>query len=516
MLHRLINCWREPRPLHQWGAGLAAVLALPPFFIWPVLPFSLGMLWNGLHQAKTHKRRFWHGWWWGFGHFMGGLYWFSYALLTDPVQFGWLIPFALTLIPAALAVYVALTGVVAFWFRPRGMQAVLLFSTVWVLFEWLRGVLFTGFPWNLTGYVLNGTLASMQLASLGGVWLMGFVAVFLSLLPWLTVHEGGWRRFKGAVLSLVVLLILMAGGWGRLANHPAILDGPVVRVVQANIEQKLKWTPEVRTQSVFEQARMSRTGHGEPPSQIPQIVVWPETAVPYVWSERFFLRPVLDSAVPPGGGMLMTGMIRETGADIYNSLLVLTKGAALATSYDKRHLVPFGEFVPLRHILPLVAMVYGGRDFSHGGGDAVIALPGYPPVRPLICYEAIFPSDVWNGKNPRPEWLVNITNDAWFGISTGPYQHVEAARLRALEQGVPLVRAANTGISAVVDPLGRVIRLIPLGVKGTITTPMPRSLLPGFYASHPYIIINILAMVALGMQCYVWRRKSKTPYRSKN
>ncbi|MBI1275119.1 apolipoprotein N-acyltransferase [bacterium] len=509
-LKNIIDRWRQPRGRDQWVAGALAVLALPPFFFWPVLPFSLGMLWNGVRQAVNRKQLFVQGWWWGFGYFMAGLYWFACALLTDAAQFGWLIPFALTIIPAVLAIYTGITCLLAGWFKPRGVAGTVCFAASWVLLEWLRGMLFTGFPWNLIGYSLSGTLATLQLASLGGVWGMGFAAVFLSLLPWLGSREEGWRKGKGLGTALAVLALLMAGGQARLAQHPLKQDGPVVRIVQPNIQQHMKWSPEMRAKAVFEQMRMSRMGENEQPSHIPRLVVWPETAVPYIWSEGFFLRPVLAQAVPPNGGALLTGIIREAHEDLYNAMLVLKQDARLEGSYEKRHLVPFGEFVPFRNILPLVAMVYGGKDFSRGEGGAVLTLPGIPPVRPLICYEAIFPEDIWDGQGTRPEWLVNITNDAWFGDSTGPHQHFEAARLRAVEQGVPLVRAANTGISAVVDGNGRIVRMLSIGVKGTITESMPAMLEAPLYARHSYLIINLIVILLTGSLCYLYRADLKT------
>jgi len=461
--------WR--RFLVLFVAGGLAALAMPPFFIWPLLGFSVPFLFMSCMRAASGKQAALSGWGWAFGYFVVGLYWIANALLTDPEKFGWLIPFAVAGLPAVFALYYALAGWMMWKLRhwPLGLQ-MLGCVAVLTLVEWLRGWVLTGFPWNAPGYAINVSTETLQLAAWGGLWGATAAVIGLSLLPMLAWRQRCWW-------PLVLLIGLLGGGYGAgyawLNNHPTrYVEGVTLRLVQANIQQEYKWQAGAREQAVFDHVKLSTS------TSLDHIdaVIWPETAIPFFLDKTFRYGEWVRQATPPHG-VLLTGAMRvgrPSSADavplFYNSLFAL-RLAGEEAHYDKRHLVPFGEFVPLRDYVPMVSIVYGGHDFSRGEGSPIISVAGLPPMRPLICYEAIFPQEVAIGE--KAEWLLNLTNDAWFGLSPGPYQHFEAARMRAVELGKPMVRVANTGISGVVDPHGRVLHQTALGEATVIDVPLP-------------------------------------------
>jgi apolipoprotein N-acyltransferase len=275
---------------------------------------------------------------------------------------------------------------------------------------------------------------------------------------------------------LLLPVLVWGGGSLRLAAAPAlgadVVDGVVLRLVQPSIDQASKWKTELRRAHVARQMRLSAA----PGAAAPSHLIWAETAVPFLLAREPELRARIAGIVPEGG-LLLTGAPRAgaAGADprLWNSLHALDAEGEIVGTYDKAHLVPFGEYTPLRPLLGLAKLTAGSVDFSPGPGRVALALPGLPPFSPLICYEAIFPGRVV-GSGARPQWLLNLTNDAWFGTSSGPYQHFASARTRAVEEGLPLVRVANNGISAVVDAYGRIVGRLGLNEIGTLDAALPR------------------------------------------
>lgn len=465
---RWTSGWR--RSALAFTLGVCATAALPPFFLFPMLiPAFAGLLWL-VANAPSGRRAAWDGWWWGLGHFTTGLYWFCIALLTDPEKFAWLIPFTLIGLNGLFALFPAFATFIFYRLRTRGLMVPLMFAVIWTLVEYLRGHILTGFPWNLAGYAFAITDASAQGAAYIGAYGLTFVAVLAACAPAL------WRAPRGRAFTLACWFgigLMTAGGAWRLSHAQVdFVEGVKLRLVQANIAQHHKWDPARQMQAIDTYIRLSRApGYNDITH-----IIWPETAVPFVLDSGSPLLPLLRNVAPPQGALL-TGTLRSEGEgedwQIWNSMIAITRGQGIATSYDKHHLVPFGEFVPLRGLLPVEKITPGQKDFSRGPGPATLTLPGAPPVSPLICYEVIFPGEVIARSAP-PEWMLNITNDAWFGNSTGPYQHFHMARMRAIEEGIPLVRAANTGISAVIDSYGRTVAVLPLGVQGYLDSPLPR------------------------------------------
>lgn len=489
--------------------GLAAT-AFPPLYALPLFAVGLsGLVW--LIESGSARRAAFSGWLFGIGHFGVGLHWVAYALLTDPARYGWMVPFAVTGLAAGLALFTALAAFLARWLAPRGGAAsVLALGAGWALAEWLRGHVLTGFPWILAAHVWSFDPAPLQVAALVGPYGLSLFTVWIAAAPALL---GGVARRddraalgKGAALgaALALLSAIWIGGALRLAAaDEAFVPEARLRIVQPNIAQIHKWRADLRESLFQRHLEMSR---GAAALGITHIV-WPETATPFALGDAPERRLVMSTVVPPGGA-LITGTLRIEGRGaafrIWNALQAIDASGRIVASYDKAHLVPFGEYMPFRRWLGFAKITPGSTDFSAGPGPQTLRFPNLPPASPLICYEAIFPGAVVD-RGRRPAWLLNVTNDAWFGLSPGPYQHLAAARMRTIEEGLPLVRAANTGISAVVDPYGRVLGRLPLGEAGVLDSRLPQALAqPPPYAKlgdAPFALAVGLAMGVAG-----WRR----------
>ncbi len=433
-----------------------------------------------LDSAPTRKRMFWDGWWWGWGFYMTGLYWFCIALLTDPEKFGWLIPPCLFGLNAIIAIYPAIACLIMSYLRIRGLTKILVFTIVWTVVEYARGHLFTGFPWNLPGYAFGFSDASLQLASIAGAYGLTWFSVLLGTSP---VALG--VKKKGAIYAGVLWAIFLLGtiwGGGRLHQANALAEEQryvpkvLLRLVQANIAQPNKWEPQLQMEGLRQHAELTRSPGLEKVTH----VIWSETAVPFAINKGEPITKRLGDLLPENA-VLITGSLRTQGEgenwDIWNSLNAINHNGDIVASYDKVHLVPFGEFLPLRNVLPKSWLTpVGEKDFAIGTEGALMNVPGLPPILPLICYEVIFPELPLPADGTRPQMLLSVTNDAWFGMSTGPHQHFEMARMRAVEQGVPMVRVGNTGISAVINSFGQVTDSMPLGQKGFIDAKLPVAL----------------------------------------
>ena len=496
-----LSGWR--RNLAAYVFGVFSTLTLAPFFLFPLLiPSFSGLLWL-LDAAPSRRRMFLDGWWWGWGFYMTGLYWMCIALLTDPEKFGWLIPPALFGLTGVIALYPAIACWLMSWLRVRGLSKIVVFTIIWTLVDYARGHLFTGFPWNLPGYSFNFSNASLQMASLVGIYGLSWFALLLATSP---VALG--IKKKGVIyVASLWMLFLLGSVWGAGRLHQAnsipeaqrTVSGVMLRLVQADIDQPHKWDFALQMAGLQENIGLTRS----PGLENVTHVIWPETAVPFVMSKGAPIAFKLGAMLPPDK-ILITGTVRsETEGEswrVWNSLMALDHGGTILGSYDKIHLVPFGEFLPLRRLFPKKWLTpVGDTDFSSGTAGHLVELPGLPPVLPLICFEVIFP-ELLLPDELHPQWLLSVTNDAWFGTSTGPYQHFEMARMRAVEQGIPLVRVANTGISAVVDSFGQVIATMPLGVKGIIDVKLPAA--QGANTIYNYIkrlIIPFLVLVGMAL-----------------
>jgi apolipoprotein N-acyltransferase len=511
---RWLSRLRDHPRLTALGLGALAALTLPPFHLYPLLLAFAGLL-DLLRHAERRGAAFVLGWCFGFAHFLVGLYWIGIAFFTDAERFGALAAPAVLLLCAYLACYPALAAWLTVLHRWRSpVASALVLALAWTAGEVTRGILFGGFPWNLIGYAFAQSTAISQLAALTGIHGLSLLAVALGALPMVWLEPGERARWQPLAAGGLILVAIWAGGALRLVDAFAQpVDAVRLRLVQANIAQQEKWLPDARAEAFERQLALS-VADARPVSD----VIWPESAALYLLDQDAAARQLIARVVPPGG-LLLTGGERVDLSSApplaWNTLFVIDRSGAIVARYDKRDLVPFGEFLPLRDILSRVGLeklTHGSIDFQSGPGRQTIALPGLPPVSPLICYEAIFPGSVVD-PDVRPDWLLNITNDAWFGRSSGPYQHLAMARLRAIEEGLPLVRSANSGISAMVDPWGRIQAKLGLGETGVLDASLPQPLpQPTPFARSGVAIILVpacaLALCALMLEA---RRRRALP-----
>ena len=499
--------WRGK--LACFAAGALTALAFAPFYAWPVLLVTIPFLFLMLDKARHWRSAGLYALAYGYGYCMAGTYWIANSLLVDAGQFGWLVPFCVLGLSLVMALWFGLFGALYRLARSDVLWVnVLRFAAIWTIVEYLRSIGTFGFPWNLIASAALADIRVAQLDALVGPFGLGLFVMLVALMPVACLKPQVTRRQRIAAAIVALSALGAAYGYGYLRVPPtAALTDTRVRIVQPNIAQSFKWTPEGRMESAQLYSGMSHISNNGP---IPPILLWPETAIPYTFRPGSLLPQQISAALPPGG-VLLSGAMRSEGdyADyhLYNSIVALDKKGEWLGSYDKHQLVPFGEFVPLRSVLPIEKITHGNIDFSSGAAYQQWVVPGVPPVRPLICYEIIFP---WAARSePRAEWLFNATNDAWYGQSTGPHQHLDAARMRAIEQGLPVARAANTGISAMIDPYGRLIQVLPLDSRGIIDQPLPRPLIPTPYATRGekstlLILIFILIVTQLSLN---WARK---------
>lgn len=498
--------WRGKLACFVAGAATAAGFA--PFYAWPVIFLTLPFLFLMLDKARHPRSAALYAWAFGYGHMMAGTYWIAHALAVDKEQFGWLIPISILGLSLVMGLWFALFGALYRWLRRGNTAADLLrFAVLWIVVEYLRSLGIFGFPWNLMGSMALASERVAQLMAVWGTYGMGFVLVWIAVLPVLWLRRDSSELFRQRVLIgvLVAAIAVYAYGMVRMPTQAPLSDTRI-RIVQGNIAQSLKWTEAGRAESARIYGSLSRMVTEAPP---PDIIVWPETAIPFTLRPDTAWAADLAGLAPPGGALL-SGAVRSMGEGedyrLFNSIVVVDGAGEAATPYDKHQLVPFGEFVPFRRVLPLEKITAGSIDFSRGEGVRTVQVGDLPSYRPLVCYEIIFPWLSHGGE--RPEWLVNATNDAWYGISPGPFQHFDAARLRAIEQGLPVVRAANTGISAVIDPYGRSVRQLALNERGVVDQALPRPLEPTPYARWGEIL-------TIGMLVGAWLLSRTRYFRQK-
>lgn len=483
-------------------AGALAALAMPPLYWLPLGVLGIVVfvwLWDGAATAKSALLR---GWAWGLGHFAVGSYWILEAFYVPPAEYGPLGPPIVIGLAAVLGFFPGLAAGAAKraalrWPRLGGRYArLLLLAIAWAVAEWLRGHVFTGYPWNPLGHVWAFAMPLMQSVALFGVFGLGLLTFLVLAAP-----VAGWR---GAIAALVA--VGAAGFAGQsIMSPPDAGDGPMLRIVQPNTPQDQKWRPENRAQLVNKLVSMSRRAGFDGVSA----VIWPETAPPFIIEPGTPSLPILGSAAPPGG-YLVTGAARSTGRredGVWNSLLVIDPSGEIVAHYDKVHLVPLGEYIPFRKQLAPVSGAIGRGSFEVGQGRITLELPRLPSFSPVICYEVIFPAAV-TGPGARPRWLLNVTNDAWFGLSSGPYQHLVSARVRAVEEGLPMIRAANTGVSAVIDAYGRVLAALDMQQEGIIDHRLPAARAATPYSRWGDWTLLALLMVAAAALGFAYRLSS--------
>ena len=489
------------RLLLALAAGAVSALSFAPLNLWvfwfvamPVLAWVVDSVRSGRAFAA-----FGVGWAFGFGQFLVGMHWIGYPFVVDTDRHAWMLPFVIPLFPAGLAIFWGLAILFARLTPLAGPGRVLWLAVLLALMEWLRGHVLTGLPWNLPGYVWTGSDLMVQTVAIYGVYGLSLLTLAAALAPAVLVHADGSRLERGRLFALsgaAVVAGLFAFGLWRLPEGPVPVSDTVrLRLVQPNVPQHEKWKPEFTIRNWERLVRL--TAEPELPDQA--VVIWPEAAPPFMMlSTEGALEAI--AALLPDGAVLLTGTQRvERGEPnrYFNSMVVIDGHGQVQATYDKSHLVPFGEYLPLFGFLQPLGItqltgMHGG--FSQGEGVRTLRVRGVPDFGVLICYEIIFPAAVVQ-RDARPQWLVNMTDDSWFGPWAGPLQHLDIARVRAVEEGLPVARAANTGISAIIDPYGRITASLGLGQVGVVDAPLPGPIEPTLYAFAGDAIFFLLLIV---------------------
>ncbi len=493
--------------------GAVLPLGFAPFFWLPVYYLALAaFFWLWWRACGSIRQQAILGFCFGFGQFFTGLIWVGEAFLVEAELFLWLLPFAVTLMPAGLAVFIAAAAALSGWcvvrFNLVKLPALLVLVLGLSLADLARAHILTGLPWNQPEQAWAGVLPLAQsLAYLG--------AHGTALLVMLSAALMAAASRRTLLLALAVPLVVGVLGGVRLHQHPSVSGTLPVMLVQPNIPQREKWQPDLRQKHIDGVLRMTATGL----QAMPQLglIIWPETALPALIDEGTGFADLIRARLPqtrPTGVALLTGAVRRqktfdgTYAYFNSAQLWTTSGLFLAHS-DKHQLVPFGEYLPMQSLLEAIGLqqltrLRGG--YHAGAADARLSVPGLPLIAPLICYEAIFPALAAGA--PRPDVLINLTNDGWFGDSIGPHQHFTQARLRAIEQGLPLIRVANTGISAVVDAQGRIRAKIELGRRGIHIETLPPTAPPTLYARIGLWGYGLLILL-LGLTIFILQNRRK-------
>jgi apolipoprotein N-acyltransferase len=508
----LLTGWRKS--LLAMAAGALTVLIQAPFdfpasafLTFPVLVLLLD---GAVPVGKTSllgrlKPAFAVGWWFGFGYFVAGLWWIGGALLVEADAYAWALPFAVVGLPILLAFFYGFACALARVLWNDGIGRIFALSFGFGLTEWLRAFVLTGFPWIPIGYGLMPSPLLMQSVGVVGTLGMNALAVFVFASPVLLI--AGRRSLFGPLLAVILIVLHVGfGAWSLSRPSTSELAPIAVRVVQPNIDLADKWdNREANFKKLLELSSMPPTEGAKPP----QLIVWPETSVPYILSEAPGALAAIGDMLKPGQ-TLLAGSVRQEGAEAdsaryYNAVLMIDDSGQIVDAVDKNHLVPFGEYLPLQAIFTrfgITQLISGPTNYEAGVTRHPLVV-GDAKIAAYICYEIIFPELM-----PRPRDAVNIvlnvTNDAWFGDTPGPYQHLRQTQLRAVEVGRPVIRAANTGISAVIDPFGQVSDALAMGVQGIIDqlvrpdSPSPRPWSDG--RRNGLVILAVFGVLAAGFR----------------
>ncbi|MGZ3305640.1 MAG: apolipoprotein N-acyltransferase [Asticcacaulis sp.] len=513
---------RRPRLMAALSGALIG-FAQPPFGFLPGLFGYALLLWvlegerSGHLGAKPKRTAFLIGWLAAFVYYLISCFWVAEAFLVDAATYGWMAPFAVTLLPAGLGLFWGAMCVLYLWLRPRGPRRFLLFAALFSVFEILRGTILSGFPWDLSGATWKAGGAMSQTASLIGVYGLGFVTVSAFCTPAVIERGKGWKGWWPAIVAACVLSLAFIWGEVRLMTAQVTNTAILVRLVQPGIGQEAKWTRGAFS-TLFDAyvslSRAARKDGGRPPD----VIIWPEGALPATAEDVFaadaWTAPVLSHMLRDNQSLIMGTARRDldhSGHEVWrNSMMVMTghdNHTEIVGFYDKFKLVPFGEFTPFASLLDplgIKALTHFDDSFTPGARTKPVKFGSLPPMLPLICYEGIFPSldtTQYSSRHDRgrPQWIVNISNDAWFGPTSGPLQHLNLASYRSIEEGLPMVRSTPTGISVLVDPLGRANLRSQIGLnqKGFIDVLLPRPLPPTVYAGLRFGFQVIIALILL-------------------
>jgi len=526
LIHAITLSYGWRRCLIAFCCGAIGSLALAPMGIFPaaLIPLTVSVwLLDGLERSKRlnflqidlsgFKQAALIGWSLGFGYFVASLWWLGAAFLVEAEEFAWALPLGVLGLPAVLACFTAAGFMLAHLLWSEGSSRILALAFGLGVSEWLRGILFTGFPWNTFGMALGNNLVLAQVASLVGLHGLTFLSVFIFASPGVLANRSQSHRSSSAfVAGCALFAAVTLFGLLRLWSAPEEYHPTArIRIMQPNTPQDDKFKSENKDQILNHYLALSARKTALAPNGLSDIthLVWPESPFPFILSrDSDALSRIAQSL---GSSVLVTGSARaETIGGSYpseirkisyfNSIQTMSSSGIISDTYDKVHLVPFGEYLPFSGLLERLGLrqfVHIPGGFEPGVTRKLLRIPGLPQAFPLVCYEAIFPESLSPGLREQAGLIINVTNDGWFGPTFGPYQHLAQARLRSIESGLPFLRSANTGISAIIDPYGRVIEQLSLGTEGIIDARLPVAALPPLIAFHPFLVPFALALSAL-------------------
>lgn len=527
------NPHKRPRTLAAL-AGLVLALAQPPFSFLPGLLGYPLLLWALEQELGPYPKRtaFFMGWLAGFFYFLVGCFWVAEAFLVDAATYGWMAPFAVMLLPAGVGLFWGAFGVIYNRFRPSGVKRFVFFACAFTTFEYLRGMILSGFPWDPAGATWRAGDPMSQMAAWVGVYGLGFLTVLIFSSLGVVRRGRGIRGYAPAIFGLLVFTACFALGEIRLRTTPVRFSDFTVRIVQPNIGQAAKWDADNFADLFDSYVNMSKAPPA-PGHKVPDLIVWPEGALPFpaeaVFSQDAWTAPVMANLLRENQSLIVGFSRRDitpqNKAVWRNSLLVLTRHqgqTVIEGAYNKFKLVPFGEFTPFESVLKplgIEALTHFDDSFTRGARTQPMSVGAIPRFLPLICYEGIFPSLDQrlyrnNDDKLRPQWIVNISNDAWFGPTSGPRQHLNLASFRAIEEGLPMIRSTPTGISVLIDPLGRVVKgsEINLDQRGYRDIRLPKPAPVTAYEGQRNVslwLITILGLIIAAFDtCMPWIKKN--------
>ncbi len=472
-------------------SGIVCGLSFAPVYFFPGI-FALSILCAQISRSTDKFQAAKFGYLFGFGFFLSTLYWISFGVGVYIEEFWWAIPFALFGLPAFMALFISMHSFISWFFRKNYLYH-FVFCCIWIFIEWIMSWIFTGFPWGMLGYAFSISDIMIQPASFFGIIGLSFVSVYIG-----SSFFKKEMLFTRVIISCIILLSMLIFGYNRLKQNPTEFNNIKIRIVQPSIPQIAKWNPEIFWTNLNHQLTLSKQA-GQP-----DIIIWSEAAltVPY------YYKPIYNSLLSvftKNNQIIITGGINDNAEEnddyqIYSSLIALNNNGELLFDYHKSHLVPFGEYIPFTKYLPIKKLTPGILDYTPGERDIMYLEFFNLYIHPLICYESVF-SDEVKISNQNADVIINVTNDAWYGNSSGPYQHFEISRMRSVENGLPMVRAANNGISAFIDPLGRIINYLELNQVGILDDYMPlKLLLPTIYSEWGYMTLLLTMFLVLIIQ----------------
>lgn len=474
-------------------AGSLSVLAFPPYNLFFICFFTISFLLYSLEKSSSIKNSFFIGIAFGLGFLGFGLYWIANALLVDIQAYFWLIPIAIIFIPLILSIYYGLTCAFTHYFNLNKYVRILAFTSFWVIFEIFRTYLFTGFPWLLMGYSYGFSNNMSQLSSIIGVFGLSILAILTFSIPYILFNKTYYSVWFVVIICSFNCLSLLFG-ITALSSYPGITNERL-RIVQPNIYETVNWN---NTKEKFYLEELISLSNKNISSNI-NYVVWPEIPVPYNLF-NYNLRNFITNKLPTNTTLIANSLRYDHDTHSLFNSAVIVKDGEIIDYYDKSHLVPFGEYIPFKSIFPIKKITDGIIDFVAGKKIRTISIDNLK-ISILICYESFFPNQVIDSYS-RPNLIINLTNDVWYGNSSGPYQHFEMTRFRAIEEGIPIIRAANNGISAFIDKNGRISKLLALDDRGYIEQNIPFSslnftLYSKYGKSIPLTLIIIMLLMTI-------------------